>query len=132
MLEITVENHPDGRVRVALKGRLDTQTYAQCEERIRPLLTATTRVLLFDMAGVDYLSSMGLRVLMKTAAALGSHGGRCVLARLQPPIRKVIEIANALPKEAVFASVEEADRYLDHIQRQARQEAQNPPKPLRQ
>lgn len=131
MLEITVENHPDGRVRVALKGRLDTQTYVQCEERIRPLLTTATRVLLFDMAGVDYLSSMGLRVLMKTATALGSHGGRCVLARLQPPIRKVIEIANALPKEAVFASVEEADRYFDLMQQRAREEARNPAKPPR-
>ncbi|MFA6561415.1 MAG: STAS domain-containing protein [Verrucomicrobiia bacterium] len=131
MLEITVENHPDGRVRVALTGRLDTQTYAQCEERIRPLLTATTRVLLFDMAGVDYVSSMGLRVLMKTAAALRPHGGRCVLARMQPPIRKVIEIANALPKEAVFASVEEADHYFDVMQQRAKEEAQNPTKPPR-
>lgn len=129
MLEIIVENQPEGRVRVALNGRLDTQTYAQCEERIRPLLTASTRVLMFDMANLNYLSSMGLRVLMKTATALGSHGGRCVLAHLQPPIRKVIEIANALPKETVFASVEEADRYLDLMQRRVREETQNPPKP---
>ncbi|MBI5820593.1 MAG: STAS domain-containing protein [Verrucomicrobia bacterium] len=129
MLEIIVENQPEGRVRVALNGRLDTQTYVQCEERIRPLLTASTRVLMFDMAKLDYLSSMGLRVLMKTATALGSHGGRCVLAHLQPPIRKVIEIANALPKETVFASVEEADRYLDLMQRRVREETQNPTKP---
>lgn len=129
MLEIIVENQPEGRVRVALNGRLDTQTYVQCEERIRPLLTATTRVLMFDMTNLNYLSSMGLRVLMKTATALGSHGGRCVLAHLQPPIRKVIEIANALPKETVFASVEEADRYLDIMQRRVREETQNPTKP---
>jgi anti-anti-sigma factor len=131
MLDITIENQPDGRFRVALTGRLDTQTYLQCEERLQPLLNATTRVLLFDLAGLDYLSSMGLRVLMKTAAALRPHGGRCVLARMQPPIRKVIEIANALPKEAVFASVEEADRYLDLMQRRVKEETQNPPKPPR-
>ncbi len=129
MLDIIVENEPGGRVRVALNGRLDTQTYALCEERIRPLLTAATRVLVFDMANLNYLSSMGLRVLMKTSSALGSLGGRCVLAHLQPPIRKVIEIANALPKEAVFASVEEADRYLDLMQRRVREETQNPQRP---
>lgn len=123
MLEITVETQPDGRVRVALTGRLDTQTYAQCEERLRPLLTASTRLLLFDMAGLDYLSSMGIRVLMKTASALRPHGSRCVLARMQPPIRKAIEIANALPKETVFASIEEADRYFDLMQRRAKEEA---------
>ncbi len=129
MLEITVENQPEGRVRVALSGRLDTQTYAQCEERLQPLLTARTRVLILDMAGLDYISSMGLRVLMKTTRALGAVGGKCILTRLQPPIRKVIEIANALPKEAVFASVEEADRYLDIMQQRAREEASKPARP---
>jgi anti-anti-sigma factor len=123
MLEIAVENQPEGRVRVALTGRLDTQTYAQCEERLQPLLGAATRVLLFDMAGLDYISSMGLRVLMKTANTLATHGGKCVVTRLRPPIRKVIEIANALPQETVFASVEEADRYLDLMQRRAKEEA---------
>jgi len=129
MLEITVENLPEGRVRVALTGRLDTQTYAQCEERLKPLLGPTTRLLAFDMIGLDYISSMGLRVLMKTSKTLAAHGGKCVLTRLQPPIRKVIEIANALPSEAIFASVEEADAYLDVMQRRAREEAAKSSKP---
>ncbi len=122
MLEITVENQPEGRVRISLKGRLDTQTYAQCEQRIKPLLTAATRVLVFDMDQLDYLSSMGLQVLMKTTRALAAHGGKCLLTRLQPPIRSVIDIANALPAQNIFASVEEADRYLDVIQRRVREE----------
>ena len=121
MLEITVENQSEGRVRVSLIGRLDTQTYAQCEQRLQPLLTAATRVLVFDMAKLDYLSSMGLRVLMKTNRALAAQGGKCLLTRLQPPIRTVIDIANALPSENVFASVEEADRYLDLMQRRVRE-----------
>jgi len=131
MLDITVEKQPEGRVRVSLTGSLDTQTHAQCEERIQPLLTVATRVLVFDMAGLDYISSMGLRVLMRTTKALAAHGGQCILTRLQPPIRKVIEIANALPKEAVFASVEEADRYLDVMQRRAKEAAANPTPPQR-
>ena len=122
MLEITVQNQPDGRVRVALKGRLDTQTYAQCEQRLQPLLTAATRVLVLDLALLDYLSSMGLRVLMKTTKALAAHGGKCLLMRPQPPIRAVIDIANALPAQNIFASVEEADQYLDTIQRRVREE----------
>ena len=121
MLEIAVENQPNGRVRVSLNGRLDTQTYAQCEQRLQPLLTAATRVLVFDMTRLDYISSMGLRVLMKTSKALAAHGGKCLVTRLQPPIRAVIDIANALPAEAIFASVEEADRYLDVMQRRVKE-----------
>jgi anti-anti-sigma factor len=121
VLEIAVENQPNGRVRVSLNGRLDTQTYAQCEQRLQPLLTAATRVLVFDMTRLDYISSMGLRVLMKTSKALAAHGGKCLVTRLQPPIRAVIDIANALPAEAIFASVEEADRYLDVMQRRVKE-----------
>lgn len=121
MLEITVHTQPEGRVRVSLNGRLDTQTYVLCEQRLEPLLTPATRVLLFDMAGLDYLSSMGLRVLLKTTKTLAAHGGKCMLTRLQPSIRAVIDIANALPAQNIFASVEEADHYLDVIQKRARE-----------
>ena len=123
MLEITIDQQAQGRIRVALKGRLDTQTYAQCEQRLEPLLTPGTRVLVFDMKGLEYLSSMGLRVLMKTSKTLAAHGGKCLLTNLQPPIRTVIDIAKALPPQTIFASVEEADRYLDAMQRRARENA---------
>ena len=120
MLEIKVEHQPTGRVLITLKGRLDTQTAPQCEQRLQPLLVPATRVLVFDLAQLDYLSSMGLRVLMKTNRALAALGSQCLLTRLQPPIRTVIDIANALPAQNIFASVEEADRYLDAIQRRVR------------
>ena len=121
MLEITVENQPNGCVRVALAGRLDTQTYASCEQRLQPLLTDATRALVLDLAQLDYLSSLGLRVLMKTTKALAAHGGLCLLTRLQPPIRAVIDIANVLPAQHIFTSVEEADHYLEVIQRRVRE-----------
>jgi len=122
MLETKVEKQSDGQVRVSLKGRLDTQTHGQLEQRLQPLLTVK-RALVFDLAQLDYLSSLGLRVLMKTNKTLSALGGKCLLTNLQPPIRAVIDIANALPTENIFASVEEADRYLDVMQRQAREEA---------
>jgi anti-sigma B factor antagonist len=130
MLEITIENQPGGRVRVALDGRLDTQTYAQCEQRLQPLLTAATRAMVFDLTRLDYLSSMGLRVLMKTNKALTALGGKCVLTNMQPPIRMVIEIANALPAQNIFASVEEADQYFDLMQKRVREEGTGNPPPL--
>ncbi len=121
MLQIEVEQKSEGRVQVRLDGRLDTNTYAACEQRLKPLLVPATKVLVFDMTRLDYLSSMGLRVLMMTSKALASQGSKCLLINLQPPIRTVIDIANALPREAVFSSVEEADRYLDLMQRRTRE-----------
>ena len=127
MLEIVVENQAEGRVRVALKGRLDTLTYAQCEQRIEPLLKPPTKVLVFDLAQLDFLSSMGLRVLMKTTKTLTAMGAKCLLTNLQPPIRTVINIANALPSQNIFASVEEADHYLAVMQRRVRETGSSAP-----
>jgi anti-sigma B factor antagonist len=121
MLEISVENQPEGRVKVSLKGRLDSQTYAECEKRLEPLLKPPTKVLVFDLAQLDFISSMGLRVLMKTTKTLSGVGAKCLLTNLQPPIQAVVNIAKALPPQNIFASVEEADRYLAVMQRRVRE-----------
>jgi hypothetical protein len=39
---------------------------------------------------------------------------------LQPQIKKVFDILNALPTMQVFASIEEMDRYLDAMQKSTR------------
>jgi anti-anti-sigma factor len=123
MLEIKIEQFlSGGRVRFTLIGRLDTQTYSQCEQRLKAFLTPTTRELIFDMSKLDYLSSMGLRVLMIASKTMAGMGGKCLLTNLQPPIRTVIDIAKALPSENIFSSVAEADAYLDVMQRRAREQ----------
>jgi anti-sigma B factor antagonist len=71
------------------------------------------------MAGVGYISSRGLGVVISIIKRLHAHGGKFAMTELQPPVRKVFEIAAALPEESVFASPEEADRYFDAIQRKA-------------
>ncbi len=121
MLEITIQQRPEGRVHVALNGRLDTNTYSECEQRLKPFLMPATRVMVFDMSHVDYLSSMGLRLLMMVSKTLNTQGSKFLLTNVQPPVQAVIDIGNALPRENVFASIEEADRYLDAIQRRTRE-----------
>jgi anti-anti-sigma factor len=75
----------------------------------------------FDLSRLDYISSMGLRMLMMVSRALKSQGSTLLLTNVQPPVQTVIDIGNALPRESVFASVEEADRYLDLMQRRTRE-----------
>ena len=88
---------------------------------MKPLIVPDTKVLVFDLAKLNYISSMGVRVLLMTSKAMTAQGGKCLLTNLQPAIATVISIANALPRESVFESVEEADRYLDLMQRRVRE-----------
>jgi anti-anti-sigma factor len=115
-LNIYIEKRQEGYYAVKLDGRLDSHTYADCENKLFPVLNHDPRVLLFDMAGLTYISSMGLRVIIKARKKVESKGGAVIISNLQPQIAKVFEIASALPDVNIFAGVEEADRYFDVMQ----------------
>jgi len=116
-LHVKVSKQRAGYFVVTLNGKLDSQTSAECETHLAPLLTGAAKVVLLDMSLLDYISSMGLRLVLKTRKALEAQNARLIMSNLQPQIAKVFEIAKALPPQAIFASVAEADRYFDVIQR---------------
>jgi anti-anti-sigma factor len=105
-----------------LNGRLDTNTYQILETRVDEVLKHSPRTVVFDMAGLDYISSMGLRVVLKTEKALKQNGGNVVLTNLRPQIEKVFEIVNALPSFTIFKDTQEMDDYLDKMQKKALEE----------
>ncbi len=117
MLNIDTREKSAGVFEVALDGRLDNLTYERLEKTLKPILAKSPRAMQFDMEGLNYISSMGLSVMLQTMKTLNAMNGRIMLTRLQPRVRKVFEIANLLPEQSVFASVDEADRYFDAIQR---------------
>jgi anti-sigma B factor antagonist len=103
---------------VFVEGRLDSATFKQLETFLDGIIRPSIKGLRFDLSGLEYLSSMGLRVFLKTSKTLKAHGAKMAMINLQPQIKKVFEIANALGPMTVFESVEEADRYFDIMQKQ--------------
>jgi anti-anti-sigma factor len=101
---------------VTLSGRLDSSTYSQLENQLKLLMGGSAQAIALDMSLLEYISSMGLRVIFKGMKDMKARGGMLMLANMQPQIKKVFEIANALSDDSVFLSVEEADRYYQAIQ----------------
>ena len=118
-LDIEIQEKQTGLYEVALDGRLDTETAPSLEKRLEEVLGKEVRAVRFDMTRLEYVSSMGIRVLFKTFRALRAKKAMFLMANLQPQIKKVIEIAQALPPETVFSSIQEADAYFDAMQRKA-------------
>ena len=117
-LEIDVAAVGHGGRRVWLRGRLDTETTRVLDQRLRPLLAdpAVTAMLL-DLAGLEYIGSAGVRFLMQARKTLETRGGALMVARLQPTVRRVVEIVRALPSTDVFEDDAAMDAYLDAMQR---------------
>ncbi|MCC7137519.1 MAG: STAS domain-containing protein [Planctomycetes bacterium] len=102
---------------VKLTGPLEPATLPVAEKAVRPLVAAGPKVLVFDLSGVDFVSSTGVGFLISMKAAMEKRGGACFISSPRPPVRRAIEIMRALPDAAVFGSVAELDAYLAEIQR---------------
>jgi len=121
-MALRIETTGQGGVRrVTLVGRLDTLSAPDLEAALAPLLDAPeVTSLVFHLDGLDYISSAGIRCLVRARKAVGGRGGTVSVVNPQPPVRQVFEIVKALPAEQVFASEAEFDAYLDAMQRKAR------------
>jgi anti-anti-sigma factor len=102
---------------VTLVGRLDTTTAPQAEREIEPVLAGSRKEVVFDLAGLTFISSAGLRVLLGARKVLAARGARVHLTNMQPQIEKVLEIVKALPGIHVFKNLGEMDEYLTAMQR---------------
>ena len=120
-LNVSVAEKELGVFIVTLVGRLDTITAPVLERKIAGLLLRSPKVIIFDMGGVGYVSSMGVREVIRTKKAVAARGGRFALVNIQPPVQRVFDIIAALPKEEIFESLEEMDEYLSAMQKKARE-----------
>lgn len=102
---------------VSISGSIDTNTYAILEKELDALTQHCLKALVLDMKDVSYMSSAGVRVILKTQRMIQKNKGEFSMVNLQPQIRKVFDIINALPDLNIFSSVEELDSYLDAMQK---------------
>lgn len=117
-LSIDVRKSEDTRwtARVTLSGSLDGETAPALEKALEPLLD-TVHHLVFDLAGLKFISSAGVRVLLVARKKLKAQDGSFAMQNLQPQIRKVFEILGSLPGMAIFTSEAELDAYLAAMQK---------------
>ncbi len=79
------------------------------EEKLNPLFVASTKVLIFDLSRLDYISSAGVKVVFKAKRALKEINGAFMMANLKPQIKRVFDIINALPDIRIFKSLKAMD-----------------------
>lgn len=75
---------------VALSGRLDTAGVDQVEAKFNAAVVAPRRNAIVDMSSVDFLSSMGLRMLLIAAKILDRSGAKMVMLAPRPLICETI------------------------------------------
>ena len=118
-LNVTAKEKSPGVQILSLIGSLNTNTFPLLEKEVNVVLEKSPDVLIFDLEQLEYISSAGIRVILKANKAMKKKNGKAMFANMQPQIKKVFEIINALPHQQIFSNIEEMDRYLDTMQKRA-------------
>lgn len=90
-----VENRGEVTI-LAPRHRVDTNTSPEVEKVIFENIGAGDGKIVIDFSQVDYVSSAGLRVLLKTAKQMKKGGGKLGLCNLNDQIKEVLELSGFL------------------------------------
>ena len=91
-MQITVNDKNDITV-IAFTGNLDTNTAPDAEEEINDLIEKGTEKILIDFENLGYISSAGLRLLLKTGKQLSSKGGGVRICNLNVTVKEVFDMS---------------------------------------
>jgi anti-sigma B factor antagonist len=90
---------------VQLGGELDERTAPEAQAQILALARSGCKLVL-DMSQVSYMSSAGLRLLLRTYRAIAGQGGRVVLVGLSENLQDTMSITGFLDLFTHYATVE--------------------------
>lgn len=82
----------DGRVTLFVRGELDAPGSAALRVELDDLCRRNPAVVSVDLAGTTFLDSAALAVLVGAQRRLGAHGGRLVIVRAEPSVRRVVQV----------------------------------------
>jgi len=83
----------DDKTVVTVAGELDTLASEDFQKALAPLMGKEGLKVEMDMAGVSYVSSRALRVILALAQSIMSTGGRLTVVNTTPLVRQVFDIS---------------------------------------
>ncbi len=105
MIEVLLSTQNNAQV-VELIGDIDASSAPQVVEKLQPIMTAGSSVLI-DMAKVEYMSSAGLRMLLTVYRAISGQGGKVVLSGLSEELTDTMSMTGFLDFFEHYTSLKE-------------------------
>ena len=97
---------------VKVTGKMDAVSSPEFEKKLLELMGEGEKDFVIDLAGLDYISSAGLRVILATAKRLKEKEGKILLASLKDMVKEVFEISGF---SAIIPIYESVDSALNHV-----------------
>jgi len=108
MDKLSIQSNTDGDVAVvAASGRVDSETAPQFDAELTQVSASKNKIVI-DLKGIDFLSSAGIRAIVKAAQAAERDGGMVKIASVPEEVQSILYTVGLNQKVKSYASVDEA------------------------
>jgi anti-anti-sigma factor len=97
---------------IKLIGRLDIAGVSAIETEFSAHCFGENPRVIVDLSEVDFLASIGIRLLTLNAKSIAGRGGRMVLLRPRSDVKEILEITGIPAIIPVFNEIESAEATL--------------------
>jgi len=92
---------------IKVRGRVDSETAPDLDDALTKLLQDNNKIVL-DLAGVEYVSSAGLRAIVKAYQNANKSGGNVHLASASSSVEGILLTVGMMQMFKMFSTTEEA------------------------
>lgn len=97
---------------IKLAGKLDIIGAGEIEIKFARYCSGDKARMAVDLSDVDFLASIGIRLLVLTAKSIAARGGRMVLVNPIPSVKSVLEITGIPAIIPLYDGYESAEAVL--------------------
>jgi sigma-B regulation protein RsbU (phosphoserine phosphatase) len=108
-IDKSVESRRSGAVMIVTpQARFDTNSAPEVEQILMDHIGQGERQIVLDLSRISYISSIGLRVILKAVMAMTRADGKVVLSGGNDHVRTVLQLSGALMMSLYASTLEEA------------------------
>jgi anti-sigma B factor antagonist len=111
-MELQYSELENGIRLIKLKGELDIIGTGQIETKFAGYCAGDKVRVIVDLSEVDFLASIGIRMLTLTAKSIVSRGGKIVLLNPTPEVQHVLEVTGIPAIIPIYSHLESAETIL--------------------
>ncbi|HEX6463185.1 MAG TPA: STAS domain-containing protein [Vicinamibacterales bacterium] len=111
-MELTYADLENGVRKIDLMGRLDIDGATTIDLKFTALAATQRAFLAVDLTLVDFIASLGVATLVRTAKAARLRKGNLVLLNPQPNVAKVLAATRVDQVVPVYANLDEACAFV--------------------
>ena len=111
-MEIQYSDLDNSIILIKLSGRLDIIGTGEIETKFAGYCAGEKVRVIVDLSKVDFLASIGIRLLTLTAKSVANRGGKMVILDPIPEVQDVLEITGIPAIIPIYSYLESAETVL--------------------